>query len=486
VPELRNCRAVLRVTALAFLLAAGLAAAATAAEPRSGERAPQPSVPACALGTSAADLRGFYAAELERAERRFGGGRAARRAFSAGVAAYVYGRAPVAVHETIKGFPANQLISIAALANPSTRAVVLPNNDTTYTTGRLDLSGGPVVLDVPDTAGRYYVVQLLDAYSNTFAYVGRRATGTRAGAFAISPPGFRGALPSGIRRIESPTGRVWALGRTLVGGAADLPAVTELMRGYRVTGLAAWTAGMRQAPAVLPIFPPLPPTPLPAGTEFFETLRQILRSDPPPARDACALRAFARVGPGIAQVAVREGERLVRRAEQRANRYSARRNNGWLIPGPYVGNYGRNYLGRAVIAAGALGANTRPETVYPLATSDSRGRPLSGAHRYVIRFPRGQLPPARAFWSLTMYGRDRYLVENEARRYSIGDRTPGLRRGDDGSLRIVIQHRRPAGDAASNWLPAPPGRFRVALRLYEPRRAVLSGAWRPPPIKRAD
>jgi hypothetical protein len=472
------------MVAAAVPLLPGLAHAATGA-------GPQPSVPACALGTSAADLRGFYAAELARAERRFAArlrhGRAkARRRFAAGVAAYVYGRAPVAVHETLKRLPANQLISIAALANPSARAVVLPNNDTTYTTGRLDLSGGPVVLDVPDTAGRYYVVQLLDAYSNTLAYVGRRTTGTRSGSFAITPPGFRGALPSGVRRIESPTGRVWVLGRTLVGRAAELPAVTELMRGYRVTGLAAWTAGMPQAPAVLPNFPPLPPTPLPTGTEFFATLRQILTSNPPPARDACALRAFARIGPGIAQSAVREGERVVRRAEQRANRYSAGRNNGWLIPGPYVGNYGRNYLGRAVISAGALGANTRPETVYPLATSDSRGRPLSGGHRYVIRFPRGQLPPARAFWSLTMYGRDRYLVENQADRYSIGDRTPGLRRSEDGSLRIVLQHRRPAGRAASNWLPAPRGRFRVALRLYEPRRAVLSGAWRPPPLERAD
>ncbi|MBA3261838.1 MAG: DUF1214 domain-containing protein, partial [Thermoleophilaceae bacterium] len=174
----------------------------------------------------------------------------------------------------------------------------------------------------------------------------------------------------------------------------------------------------------------------------------------------------------------------VARAEQRANRFGARRNNGWVLPGPYVGAYGTNYLGRAVIATAALGANTRPETVYPLAVADVTGRQLSGSHRYVVRFPRGQLPPANAFWSLTMYGEDRYLVPNAIDRYAIGDRTKGLHRGRDGSLTLYIQHGRPSGAAGANWLPAPSGRFRLALRIYEPRRSVLTGGWLPPPVQR--
>jgi hypothetical protein len=149
-----------------------------------------------------------------------------------------------------------------------------------------------------------------------------------------------------------------------------------------------------------------------------------------------------------------------------------------------VGAYGRNYLGRAVIATAALGANTRPETVYPLAVDDARGRQLSGRHRYTIRFARGQLPPANAFWSLTMYGSDRYLVDNPIDRYAIGDRTAGLRRGPDGSLTIRVQRKRPSGAAAANWLPAPAGRFRLAMRVYEPRRPVLDGRWLPPPVNR--
>jgi hypothetical protein len=152
--------------------------------------AAKPSVPACALGTSAADLRGFYAAELARAESRFRGGREAKRAFSAGVAAYVYGAPPLSVGATVRRFPANTVVSIARWVEPAVKTVVLPNHDTTYTVAQFDLSGGPLVIDVPDTAGRYYVLQLIDAYSNTFRYIGRRTTGTDAGSFALVPPGF--------------------------------------------------------------------------------------------------------------------------------------------------------------------------------------------------------------------------------------------------------------------------------------------------------
>ena len=481
---------------LAGVLAAALAVAAALALPAASAappKAPRPSVARCALGTSSPDLRGFYAAGLARAERRFSGraerrpSRRALRRFAAGVAEYVYGLAPVAVHGTVQRFPQNQLVSIAKLVDPSVRTVVLPNHDTTYTVGQVQLAGGSLVLDVPDTSGRYYVIQLLDAHSNTFAYVGRRTTGTRAGSYAIVPPGFRGSLPAGVRRIQSPTNLVWVLGRTLVRSDADLAAVADIMGGYRITPLASWTAGTRQSPLVLGGFPNSPPVPVPTGSAFFSTLDDVLKSDLPPPRDDCALRAFARAdGPSGRMLAAveREGKRIVRLAERRANRYSARRNNGWLLPGPYVGNYGRNYLGRAVIATGALGANTRPETIYPIAIDDVRGRPLDGGRRYRIRFPRGQLPPADAFWSLTMYDRNRYLVPNAIDRYSIGDRTRGLRRGRDGSLTIFVQHRAPRGAARANWLPAPAGRFRLALRIYEPRRSALSGRWKPPPVKR--
>ena len=484
-----------RVIALALLLAAAVPGTAAAA---------QPSVPACALGTSAADLRGFYTAELARAERRFGGGRRARRAFSVGVAAYVYGVPPLSIGLTAARSPANLVFSIAKLVDPSVRAVVAPNHDTAYTVAQLDLSQGPRVIDVPDTAGRYYVLQLLDAYSNTIRNIGRHSTGTSARSFGLVPPGFRGALPAGVTRIESPTPLVWLLGRTLVRDEAEISAVTPLLAGYTATPLASWTAGQRQGTFVLPVFPPALTASrisLPRGPAFFDSLGTYLGANPPPARDACALRAFgaAGIGPGhtpsveatgtvraALQAASRVGARLISVAVRRSNSYSRRRSNGWLVPPAYVGSYGGNYLGRAVVARIALGANTRDETVYPLGFTDSRGRPLRGRHRYTLRFERGQLPPVGAFWSLTMYDGDGYLYSNPLGRYAIGDRTSGLRRGRDGSLTLFIQHRRPAGPARSNWLPSPGGRFRVALRLYEPSRSVLSGAWRPPPLERAE
>jgi hypothetical protein len=456
----------------------------------SGTASAKPSVAPCALGTSAADLKGFFATELARAERRVA--KSQRPAFAAGVAAYVYGLAPVSVEATTQRFPVNSLISIAALTDPTVRTVVLPNHDTTYTVGRVQLAAGPRVLDVPDTAGRYYVIQLLDAYSNTFAYVGRRTTGTRVGHYAIVPPGYKGTLPAGVKRIQSPTNLVWVLGRTLVQDAADMPAVSALMGGYKITALDAWTAGQRTNPLVLGSFPTVAPVVIPTGAAYFAKLGEILASDPAPKRDACALKAFAKAGikPGATPTgaalvaAIRAGKAIVSRAERRADRFGTKRNNGWVLPGPYVGAYGRNYLGRAVIATAALGANTRPETVYPLAVDDAAGRPLSGRHRYTIRFPRGQLPPAGAFWSVTIYGKDRYLVPNAIDRYAIGDRTKGLRRGRDGSLTIYVQHGRPKGAAGANWLPAPSGSFRLAMRIYEPRRSVLTGKWLPPPVQR--
>jgi hypothetical protein len=341
---------VTRWTALTLILAAALSPAAAAA---------RPSVPACALGTSAADLRGFYAAELARAESRIRGGPRERRAFAAGVAAYVYGVPPLSVGLTAARSPANVMVSIAKLVDPAVRAVVAPNHDTAYTVAQLDLSQGPRVIDVPDTAGRYYVLQLLDAYSNTFANVGRHTTGTAARSFALVPPGFRGELPAGVTRIESPTPLVWLLGRTLVRDEAEIPALTPLLGGYRVTPLEGWSAGLRQGTAVLPDFPAAltgAAIQLPRGLALFDSLGTHLRDNPPPAADACALRAFAAagIGPGRTpsleasgparsglEAARRAGPRLLAAAVRRSNAYSRRLSNGWLVPPPYVGDLGR-------------------------------------------------------------------------------------------------------------------------------------------------
>ena len=212
---------------------------------------------------------------------------------------------------------------------------------------------------------------------------------------------------------------------------------------------------------MLPAFPAQPPTVIPSGLAYYDALGSHLAANPPPAGDACALRAFAQVGIGAdgpraarpgeqrsaLEAAVAAGPGLVERAERRENRRSRAHNNGWLVAGRYIGDYGRYWLARAVVARTALGANTRPETVYPLALTDSQGRPLSGRHRYTLRFPRGQLPPVGAFWSLTMYNDDRFLVENRIDRYAVGDRTPGPAR--QGRLATVHIGRWPPRGAAA-------------------------------------
>ena len=244
------------------------------------------------------------------------------------------------------------------------------------------------------------------------------------------------------------------------------------MSGYRVTDLSHWAAGGRQPPILLPAFPSSPPLPVPRDLSFYDALGAALAENPPPAGDRCALRVFAAagIGPTGAQPGGDEAPPARRSrprrggARHRESRLSSReprqpRPQQRLAGGArYIGRYGRNWLGRAVIGLTALGANTPPETVYPVALTDSRGRPLDGRNRYTVRFERGELPPVGAFWSLTMYGDDLYLVDNPIGRYAIGDRTPGLRRDRDGSLTLHVQRPAPAKAAArANWLPAPGG-----------------------------
>jgi hypothetical protein len=304
-----------------------------------------------------------------------------------------------------------------------------------------------------------------------------------------------------VPRLDSPTPLVWLIGRTLVDSQADLPAVTAIMRQYTITSLAAWTSGQRQAPLVLPGFPAATSgrTAIPTGAAFFDTLSAELAGNPPPAADACALRAYAAVGVGPGRkpsteqtdagvraalaAAPAAALKLIHRDGERRNAVSGRRNNGWLVAPLSIGSYGTDYVFRATTALFGLGANSPREAEYPITDRDAAGHPLDGRHDYRITFGRGQLPPVDAFWSLTLYNPQGFMVPNALGRYAVGDRTPGLRQGRGGSLTIFLGHRKPAA-GTSNWLPAPSGRFRLMMRLYQPRAAALSGRWKPPGVKR--
>jgi hypothetical protein len=429
----------------------------------------------------------------------------------------VYGLPQISVRATVKHFPRNEIVSVAAVTNPQVTTVVAPNVDTAYTVAWLDLTSGPMVINVPDTGGRFYTFQFLDAVTNAFAYVGTGSTGTKAGASALVPPGWTGSLPPGVTRIDTPSNTVWLLGRTLVKSAADLPAVKSVQEQYRATPLSAWESGTRQPPVVLDQYPPTIPKSIPAGAQFIATLNQEMNIDPPPEADGCAVRAMAAAGvqvahptpeqtlladfsdeapplppvagDPVANAALTAGTaaavQIIAKSDSVLNANSRSANNGWEILGNWVGRYGTRYLGRAIVATDLLAANTPQQTIYPIASTDATGHQLNGSNRYTIRFPRGERPPVNAFWSLTMYNTSFFLYANQINRYAIGDRTTGLRLAHDGSLTIYIQHDEPASPAQrANWLPAPAAPFHLILRLYQPKPAAFDGAWKPAPVER--
>jgi hypothetical protein len=408
----------------------------------------------------------------------------------------------------IGGVPAtafNRFGHASALAGPEATFVSI-NNDTVYSIAQVDLSGGPVRLDVPDTAGRYYVLQFVDAWTNNFAYVGHRATGTHAGSFLLAPPGDHAVPGDGIPVIRFPTMIGSIVGRWAVNGEADLPAVKALQAGLALSP----TTGQPGHGL------PAPDAQVPADISFFEQMRVWLRAFPPAQRDADYQARFGPLGlfdPGspygdpdpALSSALREGLAQGRAMiEQALTSSPAPKQNGWHLT-YHVFDYnldffevgalddpawqikaepGLRYLMRAAAARGGLWGNHGYEAAYAMVYRDSDGAQLNGGSRYQLRF--GQPPPVGAFWSVTMYGTpDFFLVANPIGRYSIGDRTPGLHIAGDGSLTIVMQRDEPhsPGERA-NWLPAPAGDFRPILRMYEPSAAVFDGRYELPPVVR--
>ncbi len=418
------------------------------------------------------------------------------QALRIGTQAYIWGYSLVALKRTLhqlavrRRMRINQFTRSEYLATPQSKADFFLNNDTLYANAWLDLQQEPIILHVPDTQGRYYSIQLIDAYANTFAYVGRRVTGTKESNYALVSPTWKGNLPTGIKKIKSPTNTVWCIARTLVEGEDDLPVARTLQQQYTLTPLSAYgTASQTQAPPS-----PLPQRDASSDLQFYDELCVALQNDPPGEDESPLLALFAQVGispnrqpsqeikdqatlDGLKQ-AILAGERLI---DQTVSQLEITV-NGWKVTHK-VGNYGKNYLLRAAIAKARLAANTDEESLYFRTNLDGTGKPLSGANRYVLRFDSGYLPPVDAFWSLTVYQLDRSLVANPINRYAISDRTKELQYNADGSLDIYIQHKVPVGKE-SNWLPTPADGFSLNLRAYQPRAELLAGAYKVPLVKR--
>jgi hypothetical protein len=388
-----------------------------------------------------------------------------------------------------KGNPLNQFVAQPELTTPAARTGG-PNVDTIYGYTWLDLRAGPQILQVPEAHDRYYSIQFLDMYADSFAYVGRRATGTKAGAYAIVGPGWTGKLPDGVKAIQSPTPDVMTFSRTYVRDEDDIAAARDIESHYAFSDLAHYPK-----PALPPILDrdvPLPPILdlVSAGAGYFDELCQRLAQDPPAGDDRAQLARFAKIGiaPGakpsadptlkaIFEAAVPVADKLVKTAQYGVVI------NGWSSNFRMVA-FINDPLLRASANKFGPGAHVPEEALYFSLDKGPDGQVLNGAHSYVLRFPKGELPPVDAFWSLTAYTPVMSLIENPIQRYAIKGGMKDLAFGPDGSLELRIQHAQPAQGTA-NWLPVPEGPFRLVMRTYQPQAAVLNQTYKLPPVTMA-
>ncbi|AGW90400.1 hypothetical protein N234_10195 [Ralstonia pickettii DTP0602] len=380
-----------------------------------------------------------------------------------------YGRAPV-----------NTLSASERQWTHEDRDIVTPANDLLYFCGWVNLADGPVTLRVPPLPqrDRYYVVELLDAHTNNFENLGPRNVPAEGGTVTLVGPGQTAA---GTHVVTCPTSLVWLLGRVLVQGPDDLGAVHAFERGF------ALDAPGRALPRCVSAWHETGND----GLDFFQNLFNALREFPPAERELGAFTLLRKAGlkpEDEVEVAslrpdIRAGlENAYRQAMQLIEahtRSQGRKSWGYSLK---LGVYGDDWLQRACTAMKGLGALRADEAIYAMADFDADGEPLNGAHAYELRFPPGMLPPAQAFWSVSLYGEDRFFSANEIGRYAVGDRTPGLSMEPDGGLVIPISHRRPA--QPENWLPAPAGPFYLILRLYHPAPAFIEGQYRIPAVRR--
>lgn len=420
--------------------------------------------------------------------------------------------------------PANTFEHQRLLPDVRSADTAFPSLDTLTSTAWLDLSDGPVIFTVPATHGRFYVMPVLDAWSNVIATASKRTTGTRRTTYVITPPGWRGALPPNVTEIRSPTNSGWVVGKIQVNGRADVPAVIRLQDQFRLVPLNGRAPQRRTRAAEALPRQPAPPMalalasggPVPVDTEtapveqvssmdaqlFFSRFSSLLLENPPSAEDAAMLTRIRALGiePGLPLSTTALEPEAARAMQEGATQGMARiatqagtlpaEPGAWQVVRGATAVTGSqslrdmgDYTRRAAIAFTGMTPVDAQDLVQSRTGVDALGKALNGRHRYVLHFDKGDLPPAKAFWTLGLYDDKQGLAANSANRYSVGSHDR-LRRNRDGSVDILVQRDRPRQPA--NWLPAPAGPFELMLRLYWPDASMLQGGWTPPPVQRLD
>jgi hypothetical protein len=397
--------------------------------------------------------------------------------------------------------PMNAFANVPAYPPADFKGVVRSNFDTLYSIAWLDLTDGPVVVSAPDTGGRYYLLPMLDMWTDVFASPGWRTTGTQAGNFLITVPGWNGKVPDGVTRIDAPTPYIWIIGRTKTDGPSDYDAVHKIQAGYKITKLSQW--GKAAEPVIakhdssvdMKTPPMVQVDSMPAGA-YFTYAAELLKLNPPHVTDQPIIAEMERIGiePGrnfdISRIdpAVRKALEAAPAQAQALMKWKvptlATVTNYWSMNTNTMGVYGNYYLKRAIVAQLGLGANLPEDAIYPLNLGDETGKPLNGASKYTIHFAKGGTPPVRAFWSITLYDADGFQVANVLNRFAVSSWMP-FHYNADGSLDLYFQADSPGSDKEANWLPAPKGAFNLTMRLYSPEADALTGRWNPPAVKRA-
>ena len=399
------------------------------------------------------------------------------------------------------GGPMNRFANIGAFPTADMRVVVRPNFDTLYSSGWLDLTKEPMVVSVPDTGSRYYLLPMLDMWTDVFASPGWRTTGTGAGNFVVAPPGWSGTVPADFTRIDAPTPYVWIIGRTKTDGPADYDAVHKVQDGYKITPLSQWgkttvPVEVKIDPSVDMKTPPKRQVDTMSPDKYFAYAAELLKLQPPHITDQPIIARLKRIGFEVGKSfdldavdpAIKKGLESAPQNAQALMAWKlptlARVVHGWSMNTDTMGVYGNYYLKRAIVAQLGLGANLPEDAIYPLNLADNTGKPLDGTNKYTIHFNKGATPPVQAFWSITLYNPEGFQVANSLNRFAVSSWMP-FAYNPDGSLDLYFQNESPGADKDANWLPAPKGPFNLTMRLYAPKSNALTGKWNPPPVTEA-
>ena len=402
--------------------------------------------------------------------------------------------------------PMGQFIRMRAYPTAAYRDVPGANTDTLYTMVWLDVSNEPWILSIPDMGNRYYMMPMLDAWTNVFQSPGSRTTGGKAQKYAITGPSWTGKLPEGVTEYKSPSGLVWILGRIYCRGTEqDYAKVHTLQDQFSVVPLSSYGKPYTPPAGEVAANLDMKTTTVEqvAGLsvyDYFSYLAELMKANPPLPQDGPAVETMARIGltPGkgfdpsklnlLDQQTIKTVPKLaLQEMAQRVGQQAPI--NGWIYFPTGVGDWGTDYLLRATTAWLGPGWNRIQDAVYPLSKKDAAGEAYDGAkYRYTIHIDSGQFPPVKGFWSLTMYDHENFLAQNALSRYSLSQRDKFVT-NPDGSVDLYIQADSPGKGKDANWLPAPKAQFGLMLRLYWPTEtppSILDGTWKPPAVSKVE